>query len=89
MTALRLMHKYGWVHRDVSSGNILVVDGVVKISDLEYAKKMGDETSHNGRSVRFAPLFVFRTMALINARRVLHYSCLLRHGGMAICFIPK
>ena len=55
------MHKYGWVHRDVSSGNILVVDGVVKISDLEYAKKMEDETSHNGRSVCFALLSLFRT----------------------------
>ena len=46
------MHKCGWVHRDISSGNILIVDGVVKIGDLEYAKRMDDDTSHAGRSVR-------------------------------------
>ena len=55
------MHKYGWVHRDISLGNILAVDGVVKISDLEYAKKVEDETSHNDRCVCLAPLSVFRT----------------------------
>ncbi|KAJ3556307.1 hypothetical protein NM688_g2099 [Phlebia brevispora] len=31
------MHKSGWVHRDLSTGNILIVGGVGKISDLEYA----------------------------------------------------
>ena len=51
LTALQAVHKCGWVHRDISSGNILLVDGVVKIADLEYAKKMDDETSHTGRSV--------------------------------------
>ena len=61
MTALQIMHKYGWVHRDISTGNILLVDGVVKISDLEYAKKMDDKTSHNGRSVCSTLLSVFRT----------------------------
>ncbi|KAI0084508.1 hypothetical protein BDY19DRAFT_1060215 [Irpex rosettiformis] len=50
LNGLAVMHKSGWVHRDISSGNILVVDGVVKISDLEYAKKMSDSTSHSERS---------------------------------------
>ncbi|KIP06495.1 hypothetical protein PHLGIDRAFT_118886 [Phlebiopsis gigantea 11061_1 CR5-6] len=40
---LNLMHKSGWVHRDISAGNILIVvlgDRVkVKLADLEYAKK--------------------------------------------------
>ncbi|KAJ3555477.1 hypothetical protein NM688_g2556 [Phlebia brevispora] len=31
------MHKSGWVHRDLSAGNILVVNGTGKITDLEYA----------------------------------------------------
>ena len=36
------MHKAGWVHRDVSSGNILIEDNdECRISDLEYAKPFG------------------------------------------------
>ncbi|KAK0190699.1 hypothetical protein F5146DRAFT_1137526 [Armillaria mellea] len=28
-----------YVHRDISAGNIIICDGIAKISDLEYAKK--------------------------------------------------
>ena len=39
------MHELGWVHRDVSTGNILLYreEGEVRVilADLEYAKKMG------------------------------------------------
>lgn len=45
------MHDFGWVHRDISSENILVVDGVGKIADLEYAKERGADTHHFARSV--------------------------------------
>lgn len=38
--AVEYMHTIGWVHRDISAGNVLLVgdDGV--ISDLEYAVKL-------------------------------------------------
>ncbi|KAI0085147.1 hypothetical protein BDY19DRAFT_1059765 [Irpex rosettiformis] len=50
-TALNVIHQCGWVHRDISSGNILVVPGdIAKVGDLEYAKKMSDKTSHSERS---------------------------------------
>ncbi|KAF8875853.1 hypothetical protein BD779DRAFT_203594 [Infundibulicybe gibba] len=43
LTALQLLYCAGWVHRDVSSGNILAykVAGTMrgKLADLEYAKK--------------------------------------------------
>ena len=47
--ALFLMFLAGWVHRDISVGNILAVradDGSwkVKLADLEYAKKFPSET---------------------------------------------
>jgi len=41
-----------YVHRDVSSGNILIVDGKAKLSDLEYAHIMGSGGHHNVRTVR-------------------------------------
>ncbi|KAJ3529563.1 hypothetical protein NM688_g7837 [Phlebia brevispora] len=43
--ALKVMHRAGWVHRDVSIGNIMLdVTGRAKLVDLEYAKKMGDKS---------------------------------------------
>ncbi|KAG2008908.1 other/FunK1 protein kinase [Coprinopsis cinerea AmutBmut pab1-1] len=45
LTALQLMFCAGWVHRDVSSGNILAVQLApggpwqVKLSDMEYARR--------------------------------------------------
>lgn len=33
----------GWVHRDISPGNLLVHDGKVKLADLEYAKPYPDD----------------------------------------------
>ncbi|KAI0692548.1 hypothetical protein BC835DRAFT_1416476 [Cytidiella melzeri] len=42
---LAVIHECGWIQRDVSPGNILVVDDMVKIVELEYAQKMNDHTS--------------------------------------------
>ncbi|KAJ7201726.1 hypothetical protein C8J57DRAFT_415587 [Mycena rebaudengoi] len=36
--ALELLYKLGLVHRDVSAGNVLYVDGIGKLTDLEYLK---------------------------------------------------
>ncbi|KAJ3558272.1 hypothetical protein NM688_g1021 [Phlebia brevispora] len=42
--ALQTMHQAGWVHRDVSPGNILLRDdGTALLSDLELAKRMDSE----------------------------------------------
>ncbi|KAJ7164944.1 hypothetical protein C8R46DRAFT_900906, partial [Mycena filopes] len=46
--ALRLLHRLGFVHRDVSAGNILLVDGVGKLSDLEYMQSF-----HSRQPVEF------------------------------------
>ena len=42
------LHKAGYVHRDISTGNILVdrsgvgAEVCIKISDLEYMRKLSD-----------------------------------------------
>jgi prepilin-type processing-associated H-X9-DG protein len=47
------MHKCGYVHRDVSTGNILFCDGRGILMDLEYAKRMDAETKpHESITVR-------------------------------------
>lgn len=40
------MHESGWVHRDVSTGNILVGDGP-RLVDFEYAKRASEEDDFN------------------------------------------
>ncbi|KAI0701055.1 hypothetical protein BC835DRAFT_295958 [Cytidiella melzeri] len=50
MIAMTLLHRCGWAHRDISSGNILIVDGKLKLGDIEYAKDMYDDTGHSTRS---------------------------------------
>ena len=55
--ALRIIHKAGWVHRDLSPANLyLYTDPKTKvkrgiIGDLEYAKKAGTGASSEIRSV--------------------------------------
>lgn len=54
------MHAAGWVHRDVSTGNILLENHTARLADMEYAKKAGqgdecrlvcDFTSHEHHDV--------------------------------------
>jgi serine/threonine protein kinase len=52
---LKIMHTHGYVHRDVSTGNILVFEGRGKLSDLEYSKEMQPPPLHEIRTVCFLP----------------------------------
>ena len=54
--ALRLLRKLGWVHRDVSKGNILSCDGHAKLADLEYAKKLGNLDGDEMRAASGSPI---------------------------------
>jgi hypothetical protein len=49
------------VHRDFSVTNVLWVEtngqGIGKLTDLEYAKKVDSEYSHNVRTVRYYRIF--------------------------------
>ncbi|KAJ3005535.1 hypothetical protein NUW54_g4297 [Trametes sanguinea] len=48
LLALQILFLVSWIHRDVSSGNILSFNGRGKLSDLEYAKEFN--LSIGGRS---------------------------------------
>ena len=60
--ALRIIHKAGWVHRDLSPANLyLYIDPKTKVKrgivgDLEYAKKAGTKASSDIRSVCISTL---------------------------------
>ncbi|CCM03721.1 uncharacterized protein FIBRA_05867 [Fibroporia radiculosa] len=48
---LRFLHEAGWVHRDLSTGNILVLNGRVRLADFEYAKRLDEACpSHDIRT---------------------------------------
>ncbi|GJE95060.1 hypothetical protein PsYK624_112390 [Phanerochaete sordida] len=48
ITGLKLLHRYGWVHRDISYGNVLRVKEYTKITDIEYAKEVSETSTHRG-----------------------------------------
>ena len=49
---LQALHQCGWVHQDISIGNILVVGTSAKLADFEYAKRIDDTSDiHEGRTV--------------------------------------
>ncbi|KAF9236609.1 hypothetical protein BU15DRAFT_76812 [Melanogaster broomeanus] len=49
LKGLEYMHHAGWVHRDISSGNVLRCNHQSKITDLEYAKSLtASGESHDG-----------------------------------------
>ncbi|KAI6016909.1 hypothetical protein BKA83DRAFT_4329447 [Pisolithus microcarpus] len=48
--ALELLHGVGWVHRDISTGNVLYFGGMGKLADLEYAKHVDSNKSHEVRT---------------------------------------
>ncbi|EAU89860.1 other/FunK1 protein kinase [Coprinopsis cinerea okayama7 len=61
---LRLMFCAGWVHRDVSPGNIFAFRATadapwqVKLSDLEHAKRFPDPGSSDGDRTTGTPYFI-------------------------------
>lgn len=48
--ALQFLHSVGWVHRDISTGNILCAGAMGKLADLEYAKCMNSNITHEVRT---------------------------------------
>lgn len=56
--ALKILHAIGWLHRDVSIGNILIKpNGSVVLADLEYAKRFDDPALRNDSTVSIVHIF--------------------------------
>ncbi|KAJ3711442.1 hypothetical protein DFJ43DRAFT_1008911 [Lentinula guzmanii] len=77
LLALRLIHFAGWVHRDISGGNLYYHKerNIGLIGDLEYAKKVDDQLHHNVRTV--CPLFIRRPTITV---LICHVGYPLFHG---------
>ena len=39
LSVLQALHTAGWLHRDISGGNVMLWQNKVKIADFEYAKR--------------------------------------------------
>lgn len=53
--ALQAIHESGWMHRDISTGNIILDNNRGILIDFEYAERIpkeGKAPSHGGRTVR-------------------------------------
>jgi Fungal protein kinase len=49
--ALEIIHRLKCVHRDISTGNILLYQGVGRLSDLEFLKELSSLQSHEVKTV--------------------------------------
>ncbi|EFI27001.1 other/FunK1 protein kinase [Coprinopsis cinerea okayama7 len=64
LTAMRLMYCAGWIHRDISVGNILAIrpgpeaPWEMKLSDLEYARRFLDPEIPKGEKPIGTPFFM-------------------------------
>jgi hypothetical protein len=53
LAATEILFKLGYVHRDISSGNVLFYNGGGRLSDLEYCKPFKQDGTHDVRTVRW------------------------------------
>ena len=81
---LSVIHKAGWVHRDISPGNLyLYIDPSTGekrglVGDLEFAKRVGSTGKRDGRTVRFIHVSQEKCSVSIVSDRVHRTSWLLK-----------
>lgn len=65
---LKLLHRVGWVHRDLSPSNLVICGGKCRILNLEYARRyVGDQTpSSASKSVGLLRLLPFISVFFMN-----------------------
>lgn len=95
---LQLLLCAGWVHRDISSANILAhrtTSGEVwqaKLADLEFARKYATEAPQEAESnlivVCPRPTYDILTLTQAFSIREQHGSCLTKYSLKEHCMIP-
>ncbi|KAJ3575710.1 hypothetical protein NP233_g915 [Leucocoprinus birnbaumii] len=90
--ALVLMFLAGWVHRDVSAGNIIVLKGadgrvLGRLSDLEYAKE-SDRVGEGVTDPKTGTPF-FMPIEIHNGQQLSVQSRLLASEGMTNTMVPS
>lgn len=81
LPVLLSLHAIGWVHRDISSGNVLVLDGpapIVKLADFEYAKEIGETTGGKHEIRTVSKTIELRGKQLTGSNRARLTLCLSR-----------
>ena len=82
LIAVKVIHKAGWVHRDLSTGNLYLyidpVNGLKRglIGDFEFAKKVGSGGRHEKRIVVLFLQIIQKSLLIFFSVRV-HLSSLL------------
>ena len=82
LIAVQVIHKAGWVHRDLSTGNLYLyidpVNGVKRglIGDFEFAKKVGSGGRREKRIVVLFLQIIQKSLLIFFSVRV-HLSSLL------------
>jgi serine/threonine protein kinase len=71
---LDIFHRTGWVHRDISAGNVFLLQDelLFKLGDLEFAKKMGKDGEHDVRTVSIPFQAICTTLMLDKGHARLH-----------------
>ncbi|KAJ8502534.1 hypothetical protein ONZ45_g11667 [Pleurotus djamor] len=92
VTALRVMFCAGWVHRDISSGNVLAFkrEGSMlgKVSDLEYARRYPPDATYQAAAdpktgtPYFMPHEILESCFLHNAARVVKVEPVRNFDGL-------
>ncbi|KAJ7177993.1 hypothetical protein C8R46DRAFT_1346259 [Mycena filopes] len=73
--ALRLLYRLGLVHRDVSAGNILLVNGLGILSDLEFARPFkGPSSQRPGDCFIASPRFLDLTCSNLYHQGTANYT---------------
>ena len=77
-TALQVLQAMDIVHRDVSTGNVMWVDGVGKLMDLEFCIEYDHESGEARADITVRLAYQFSDWFHSIYLRERHISCLLK-----------
>lgn len=80
LAVTRVLHEHGWIHRDLSRGNVLVDrEGHARLIDFEFAKKCASLDDPEFQAVRTKKVYTAVRPALTPSYRYVGYSVVHGH----------